>query len=236
MAAYKTASTILEIGATEIASVTSIGDVGLTNETFESSDLSSTYKTFASKGLIDPGEISISGFFDPNDTSGQKAMYDLVATGVLTAFTITWGAANADFSFNAIVTNFKVNSDYDGDGIGFEATLRVSGEPTLGVTASGGLTNLAMAGAGGALSPSFGAAVRYYTFLGVSATSVTVTPTAASHTIKVYVDGTYVETVASGSASSAIALTINVPRKITILAFEAGKTTQVTEIITEKQS
>ena len=105
----------------------------------------------------------------------------------------------------------------------------------LAVVASGGLTALSMAGTGGTLSPAFGVGVRSYTFGGVSAASVTVTPTAASHTIKLYVDGAYVQEVVSGTASAAIAMTIG-SKKITLVAYEAGKASQTTEIIVVKTS
>jgi len=105
----------------------------------------------------------------------------------------------------------------------------------LAVVASGGLSALAMAGTGGTLSPAFGAAIRSYTFGGVSAASVTVTPTAVSHTIKLYVDGVYVQDIVSGSASAAIAMTVG-SKKLTLVAYEAGKASQTTEIIVVKTS
>ena len=231
--AYKSTGTLLRIGATSIAEILSIGDVGVSNEAFESSNLSSTSKEFITTGVVDGGEISVSGFFNPNDTAGQKAMYDLVATGVLTAFSVLYASISCDFTFNAIVTSFKIGTEKDA-GISFDATLRISGAPALGVTASGGLSALSMAGAGGTLSPAFGAAVRYYTYGGVTATSVTVTPTAANHTIKLFVDGVYTQDIISAQASAAISVTINVGKKLTLIAYEAGKAQQVTEIIVVK--
>jgi len=105
----------------------------------------------------------------------------------------------------------------------------------LAVVASGGLTALSMAGTGGTLSPAFGVGVRSYTFGGVSAASVTVTPTAAAHTIKLYVDGAYVQDVVTGTASAAIAMAIG-SKKITLVAYETGKASQTTEIIVVKTS
>lgn len=105
----------------------------------------------------------------------------------------------------------------------------------LAVVASAGLSALAMTGTGGTLSPAFGAAVRFYTFGGVTAASVTVTPTAAAHTIKLYVDDVYVQDVVSGSPSAAIAMAIG-SKKIKLVAYEAGKSSQTTEIVVVKIS
>lgn len=108
----------------------------------------------------------------------------------------------------------------------------LAGVPT---SVSTGLSGLELAGTGGTLSPSFGAAVRYYTFGGVTATAVTVTPTAADHTIKLYVDGVYSQDIVSGEASTSIAMAVGT-KKLTITAQELGKSVQTTEIIVEKVS
>ena len=108
----------------------------------------------------------------------------------------------------------------------------LAGVPTVEST---GLSGLAMAGTGGSLSPSFGAAVRYYTFGGVTAEAVTVTPTAADHIIKLYIDGVYSQDIVSGEASDSIPMAIGT-KKLTITAQELGKAVQTTEIIVEKIS
>lgn len=111
----------------------------------------------------------------------------------------------------------------------------LNAKAALPVDASTGLSALALTGTAGTLSPSFGADVRYYTFGGVTSASVTVTPTAAAHTIKLYVDGVFVQNVASGSASAAIAMAIGT-KKLTIVAQESGKLPQTTEIVVVKVS
>lgn len=108
----------------------------------------------------------------------------------------------------------------------------LAGVPTVEST---GLSGLSMAGTDGALSPAFGVAVRYYTFGGVTATGVTVTPTAADHTIKLYIDGVYSQDIVSGEASASIPMAVGT-KKLTITAQELGKTIQTTEIIVEKIS
>lgn len=232
--AYKSTGTLLRIGANSIAELTSISDVGPTGSTIETTNLASTSKSFIGAGVIDGGEISCSGLFNPNDTNGQKAMYDLVASQTVTAFSVLWASISADFSFNGIVTEFKIGAEVEA-GIAFDAKIRVTGLPTLGVTASTGLSALSMSGTGGTLAPSFGAAVRYYAFTGVTAASVTVTATAASHTIELFVDGVWTQTLTSGSASSAITMSIGT-KMLTIVAYEAGKAQQVTQIVAQKAS
>jgi hypothetical protein len=148
---------------------------------------------------------------------------------------VLWVNAVADWTFNAIVTEFKVGAEMEGT-LPFDCKLRVTGLPALGVTASGGLTALALTGAGGSISPAFATGNRNYTFGGVSATSVTVTATAASHTLKLYIDGAYSQDLTTATPSAAIPLTINVGKKLTIIAYEAGKAQQVTEIIVIKTS
>lgn len=104
------------------------------------------------------------------------------------------------------------------------------------VSASTGLSALSMTSAGGTLSPAFGAGVRYYTYGGVTAASVTVTATAALHTISLYADGVFVQTLTSGAASAAISMTAALPKKLTIVAQETGKQSQTTEIVVVKVS
>lgn len=108
----------------------------------------------------------------------------------------------------------------------------LAGVPT---SVSTGLSGLELVGTGGTLSPSFGADVRYYTFGGVTATGVTVTPTAANHTIKLYIDGVYSQDIVSGEASASIPMAVGT-KKLTITAQELGKAVQTTEIIVEKIS
>lgn len=116
-----------------------------------------------------------------------------------------------------------------------DAIAYVNTATGLAVTASGGLTALSLAGTGGTLSPAFGAAIRSYTFGGVSAASVTVTATAASHTINLYIDGVWSQLLLSGTPSAAIPMVIG-SKKLTIIAYEAGKQSQTTDIIVVKTS
>jgi hypothetical protein len=112
----------------------------------------------------------------------------------------------------------------------------VSGKPTLGLAASTGLSALALTGTGGALTPAFNASIFLYAFSGVTTTSFTVTPTAAAHTISVFVDGAFVQTVTSGAASNAISIAAVGSKKVTILAQQADKVAKTYEVTVVKVS
>lgn len=228
--------TKLKIGANSVAELTSIGGLELSADTIESTNLDSDgWRTFV-QGLKDGGEVSISGYFSPADTNGQKALHTLFESGTLTAFIILFPSAmGAEWDFNGIVTGITTGAELE-DGISFEATIKVSGHPSLGVTASTGLSALSLTGTGGTLTPSFSNGTYYYSFSGVTATSVTVTATAASHTLELYVDGVYTQALTSGSASSAISMSAIGSKKLTILARESGKTTKTYEIVVVKVS
>lgn len=144
-------------------------------------------------------------------------------------------------TFNTPTIEGTIMQDDNGNWIMYEvfdiesdAVSWLNGKVGISDTPSTGLSALAVTGAGGTLSPSFGAAVRYYTFDGLTATSFTVTPTAAAHTIKMYVNGAYVQNVVSGQASAAIAMASVGTKKVTLVAFESGKASQTTEIVVVK--
>jgi predicted secreted protein len=238
MGAARGIGATLAKGVTSIGVLTSIKAPEKSADTVETTTLDSSdgFKTFL-QGMRDGGEMTASGYFDVSDT-GQIAMNTAIEAGTVDAYTITYpaGMGSPTFTFNGIVTKFVVGEANLEDAVTFEVTLKISGKPSLNTSASTGLSNLSLTGAGGTLVPSFGATLRSYVFSGVSATSVTVTPTAGSHTIKLYIDGVYTETVTSGAASSSIALTINVSKKLTLVCYEAGKTAINYDIIVIKTS
>ncbi len=114
-----------------------------------------------------------------------------------------------------------------------DARNYLNGKADLPVSESNGLTALSLTGTGGTLSPAFGAGVRYYTFAGVTAASVTVTVTAAGHAIDLLVNGVKAQTLVSGTASAAITVAAG-SKKLTIVAREPNKTAQTTEIVVTK--
>jgi hypothetical protein len=227
--------TKLQIGANSIAELTQIGGLDIKADTLETTTLDSNgWRTFI-QGLKDGGEVSVSGFFNPGDTNGQIALYNALNNGGLLNFTILFPSVlGASWTFQGIVTGFKTDVQVE-DTIPFEGTIKVSGQPSLGLTPSGGLTGLSLTGAGGTLTPAFSNGNYYYAFSGVTATSVTVTATAANHTLSLFVNGTFVQNLTSGTASNAISLaSVGATADIVIIAQESGKTQKIYEVIAVK--
>lgn len=232
--AKRSVGTKLMIGLNAVAGLTSIGGIAKTADTLDTTTLDSDggYRTFTG-GFKDGGEVSLSGYFEPGD-AGQIAMEAAFESGDATAFQIVFPAAlGASWSFQGVVTAISTNADLE-ELVGFEATVKVSGKPSLNTTPSAGLSALSLSGTGGTLSPTFDNAVYAYAFDGVSADNVTVTATAANHTIKLYDDGDYVMDLTSGEASPAIPLTLDEGKKLTIVAQEDGKAQVAYDVIVVK--
>ena len=77
------------------------------------------------------------GFKDGED-DGQDRMYELLESGDVVDCKIQFPAKiGKTWSFKAGVTKFTTSADVD-DAITFEATLKVSGKPTLAATTASG--------------------------------------------------------------------------------------------------
>ena len=231
--------TTISINGTLVGGLNRIKPPERSADTIETTvlDSSTGYRDFI-QGFKDGGDVEIEGFYDSSYT-GLTTVDTAYENGTQDTYIITFpsGMGSPTFTLTGIITKLaspgEANTD---DPVAFSMTVKVIGKPVLGTTASGGLTALTLTGAGGTLVPSFSAALRSYIFSGVSATSVTVTPTAANHTIKLFVDGVYVQDVTSGAASASISLTINVSKKITLICYEAAKTPVLYDIIVNKTS
>lgn len=232
--ATRALGTKLKIGTNFIAGLKSIGGLELSADTIDATTLDSDggYREFIG-GFKDAGEVSASGFFGPNDP-GQAALYAAFESGAVIPFQILFPARlGATWSFNGVVTGFSTTAELE-DAVNFEATIKVSGKPSLSLTPSGGLSALMLTGTGGALTPAFANGNYSYAFNGVTAASVTVTATAANHSLMLFVDGTYAQDLTSGSASAAIPLTTGVGKKLSVLATETGKGSKMYEIVAIK--
>ncbi|RJE88625.1 histidine kinase [Paenibacillus sp. 1011MAR3C5] len=230
-AAHRAIGTKLQMGLNFISDLSSISSPSVTREEIDVTTLDSEdeYREFIG-GFKDAGEVSVSGFFVPTNV-GQAAMYAALETGDVQQFQIIYPARlGASWSFEGIITNYNVTAELEG-ALEFEATIRVSGKPSLNMTPSTGLTALSLSGAGGALAPAFAADKNFYTFAGVTAATITATATAASHALKLFVDGVFVQALTSGTASNAIALATGQSKRLTIVAQQEGKTQVAYEII-----
>jgi predicted secreted protein len=79
------------------------------------------------------GTIDISGFYDPYDTTGQKAMLTAMLAGTTLETTqqpkILWDATNG-LSADAIVTSLTIDAAVDGL-VNFSASLQLTGTITV---------------------------------------------------------------------------------------------------------
>ena len=220
--AQRALGTIIKLGANTIGGVKSIGGVSISAETLDTTLLTDEYKQKI-QGVKDTDDITVSGFFTPSDTNGQVAVFALLDSGAVSAFSIVFPPAlGASWDFNAIVTGFSTGETASDGTVDFEITLAVTGKPTLNMTASTGLTDLAVSD--GTLTPEF-SATKYEYNLTVTETSISVTPTAAGSTITV--NGAV---VASESASGAIAIAAGTITQIVITVSQSGKTPKTYKI------
>jgi predicted secreted protein len=206
--------TYLQIaGANTIAGLQDIQGLDVKSNTIDTTNLGSAsmFKEFMA-GFKEVSDLTVTGFFQPDDSNGQMQMWSLLNSGVKTAFSIVF-PFGASWTFTAIVTGFKTGAKTE-ESVPFDSTLKITGAPTLSVTASSGLSALTTTAT--ALSPSFSSSIYEYSATATIST-ITVTPTATG-TITVNGAG-----VTSGSASAAIAITSGAITNVTITEQDSGK-------------
>ncbi len=224
----------LKRDGTAIAEITNIGGVEVSRAMidFTNNDSADIYREFK-PGLKDSSEVSISGNFKAGDTNGQVGLLTDFEAGTLQAFILTFPTSiTATWTFSAYVTKFKV-SDFAVDGkVSFNASLKISGKPTLAVTASTGMSALTgieeQAGGAITLLPTFAIGTFAYTVtVNTLSTYIKLTPTAATHVITIS-NGTSEQTVTSGAQSGEIDLGVaGTITTITVTVTESGKTAKV---------
>ena len=130
--APKTGNTDVEVGA-----LSSVSGIDASADEVEVTDMGNTdgYREYL-PGFKDGGEVSVSGYMDGED-AGQARLYELMESGDVVDCKIQFPAKiGKTWSFEAGVTKFTTSADVD-DAITFEATLKVSGKPTLAATVGG---------------------------------------------------------------------------------------------------
>ena len=204
-----------------IAGLTNINGVEVTADTVDVSthDSTSAYKEFV-VGMLDGGEVTLEGYFDYTDTTGQHAMFtDMAARASKTGIITFPSATGTTWTFTAVITGLKIG-DAPVDGVlAFTATLKITGVPVLAVAASAGMSALSISESA-VVTPTFAIGTFSYVATVLSGVeSVTATPTAAAGVITV--NG---NTVATTEASSAITLgAAGTNTTITIIVTETGK-------------
>jgi predicted secreted protein len=132
---YASMGTTIKMDGTAIAHIHQLKGLDLSASTIDTTalDTSGGYKTFIAS-TKEAGDVSLQGFFNGSDHS---ALYNAFQSGSSHAFVIefpdiiTTGTGHgSQWTFNAIVTAFKTDAQV-GNAVGFDCTLKVSGQPTL---------------------------------------------------------------------------------------------------------
>ena len=140
MSKSRSVGTVFKVGsgasAKTVGGLTSIDGIKVSGDEVDVTALDNNtgYREFL-QGFKDGGEVPVSGFLDGAD-EGQDELYSLLDSGTVTPMAIIFPTAiGKTWSFNAFVKEFSTGVDIDG-AITFDATVRVSGKPTLAATAS----------------------------------------------------------------------------------------------------
>lgn len=239
--ATKALGTKISIGGTLVGNLTDISGIDMSVETMEVQTLDSTAKDYIT-GLLDGGEVTISGFFEPGN-AGQAAMDTAFRAGTENTFVITYPTSmGATDTFTGYITKLTHGNSTLSDPVGFEATILLTALPTLGTTPSTGASAIVVTQAGGtaltglSFSPTFAIGTFNYAVTFTTQTSYVVKVTAASHTIDLYVDGVKTQTLTSGSESSAIAQATAGAKLIQAIVYETGKSPKTYTLMVSKVS
>lgn len=122
-------------GAAVVAALNNIGGVEINVDTVDvtTHDSEGGFKEFL-PGLLDAGEVPISGFFDPADTLGQQVMLTDAMARAIKACIITFPVSTkATWTFDGLITSIKIGDTPTDDGIPFSATVKISGKPVFAI-------------------------------------------------------------------------------------------------------
>ena len=204
--------TTFKWGSDFVAELTRVGAVSLTASKQDATTLGSadSYRDMI-PGLIDPGDLEIEGWFRPDDTAQAALVADMNSRTSRT-FIIAFptSLSTTTWTGTAYVTGF-VAGDATPEGIiPFSATLSIVGKPTLGVTASTGMSALTgieeNVGASLTFLPTFAIGTfNYTTSVNTASNWIQLTPTASGHTITITVLGVE-STVTSGNLSGELTI------------------------------
>lgn len=117
-----------------VGGLKSIAGVEISADTTEVTDLGNEdgYKEFIA-GFKDGGEVSISGYLDTED-EGQSELYKFIESGEEVDAEIRFPKKmGTSWTLKAVVTKFSTSVEVE-DAVTFDASLKVSGKPTLAAT------------------------------------------------------------------------------------------------------
>lgn len=117
-----------------VGGLKSIAGVEISADTTEVTDLGNEdgYKEFIA-GFKDGGEVSVSGYLDTED-EGQSELYTFIESGEEVDVEIRFPKKmGKSWTFKAVVTKYSTSVEVE-DAVTFDASLKVSGKPTLAAT------------------------------------------------------------------------------------------------------
>lgn len=128
------AGSAFKVNTKTVAHCTSIGTPSVTTDMVECTALDSPggFKEFMA-GWKEGGEVTIEGYFDAAD-AGQQELQKVQDDGTKAAFQLVFPATiGKTWAYNGYVTAFS-QTVATADIIGFSATIKVDGKPTLAAT------------------------------------------------------------------------------------------------------
>lgn len=207
--AKRAKGTVLARAGNNIAELTRIGPVETTlrTEDVTTHDSEGDFPEFIGT-MFESGEIEVEGYLYPGDTNGQLGLRTDHLAKTLQNFEITFPAAMAtSWAFTALVTKFATGEASVDGSLKFNATLKISGQPSLSIGASAGLTTpfYSVSNAVSTVPAAAAGISEYVVNVATGTASVTLTPTASAGSIAVTAGG-ITQNVNSGQASGSIAL------------------------------
>ena len=126
--------TALKVNSKTVGGLTNINGIEITADTIDVTALdNATGYREKEPGFKDVGDVTVSGFLDGED-AGQEECMTLLNSGATVPCSITFPPKiGKTWSFNASVIRFSTGAEV-GSAVSFEATLAVTGQPTLGAT------------------------------------------------------------------------------------------------------
>lgn len=118
-----------------VGGLDNIGGVELTADTVEVTAHDSTggFKEYIT-GLLDTSEVSISGYFDPADTTGQQKMLADMQTSTVGECVITFPASTkATWTFDGVIKSIKIGDSPVDGAIPFSASIKPTGKPVFAI-------------------------------------------------------------------------------------------------------
>lgn len=122
-------------GAAVVAGLNAINGIEITAETVDvtTHDSEGAFKEFL-PGFLDAGNVTLDGFFDPTDTTGQQKMLTDALARKIEECVITFPVSTkATWTFDGLITSIKIGDAPVNGAIPFSAAIKPSGKPVFAI-------------------------------------------------------------------------------------------------------